>query len=39
MKLFTKPAPVQLLDLCIAFTVYARTQRIDCHTIYIDILQ
>ena len=38
MKLFTKPAPVQLLDLCIAFTVYARTQRVDAHTIYINIL-
>ena len=38
MKLFTKPAPVQLLDLCIAFTVYARTQRVDAHTIYTDIL-
>ena len=39
MKLFTQPAPVQQLDLCIDFTAYARTQKVDCHTIYIDILQ
>ena len=38
MRLFTQPARVQQLDLRIAFTVNACTQRVDCHTIYIDIL-
>ena len=38
MKLFTQPASVQQLDLCIAFTVYACTQRVDLHITYIDIL-
>ena len=38
MKPFTQPAPVQQLDLCVAFTVYARTHRVDCHTTHIDLL-